>query len=148
MDGTPRVISFNMQEADMVVFMRQPWVATSSDGTVGHPRRVASFPRKYHRFVRELGVLTPAEFVRSASGLPADILGIQDRGYLRPGAMADVVVFDPAGFRERASYEDPEQLSSGVVHLWVNGTQAIADGKTMGSRSGLPLRRQRQNAAP
>lgn len=139
LQGTPRVISFNMQESDISAFMAQPWVATSSDGTVGHPRRYASFPRKYHRFVRELGLLSTEQFVRASSGLAADILGLEDRGYLRQGWVADVVVFDPDTYREAATYLLPERHSHGVRHLWVNGVPAIHRGEVTGHRAGQAL---------
>jgi N-acyl-D-aspartate/D-glutamate deacylase len=83
----------------------------------------------------------PLEFaVRSASGLPADILRLPERGYLRTGYFADIVVFDPAVFRDTATYDDPHQYATGVRFVWVNGKLAIDDGKSTETLAGRPLR--------
>ncbi|EED32966.1 D-aminoacylase (N-acyl-D-amino-acid deacylase) [gamma proteobacterium NOR5-3] len=137
--GTVRVVSFNMQEEDIGVFMRQPWVATSSDGTNGHPRKFGSFPRKYHRYVRELNLIPVEQFVRSSSGLSADILGLKDRGYLRNGYIADLLVFDPNLFRERASFQEWNRLSAGVDYLMLAGNLVIDKGTLTGLRKGKSL---------
>jgi N-acyl-D-aspartate/D-glutamate deacylase len=139
--GTPRVVSFNMQEDDIAVFMRQPWVATSSDGTNGHPRKYGSFPRKYQRYVQQLGVIDLPQFVRSSSGLAADILGLTERGYLRDDFRADVLVLDPERYRERADFENWDRLSEGVEYLFVEGVAVIEQGKLTGERPGTALRR-------
>lgn len=137
---SPGVVSFNMQEDDIALFMRQPWVATSSDGSNGHPRKFGSFPRKYARYVRELKLLSLSQFVRSSSGLSADILGLRERGYLRDGYIADLVVFDPERFRERATFEDWSQLSEGVDYLMVAGQMIIEEGLVRDHRLGEILR--------
>ena len=139
--GSPGVISFNMQEDDIAVFMQRPWVATSSNGSDGHPRKYGSFPRKYRRYVRELELLSLEEFVRSSSGLAADILGLENRGYLRNGYHADVVVFDPERFREEADFENWNRTSQGVELLFVDGVPAIQGGAFTGNRAGSALRR-------
>lgn len=121
------VASFNMDEDDVRLLMRQPWMVTSSDGNDGHPRQYASFPLKYQRYVRELGVLRLEEFIHRSTALTARILGVQQRGELRPGFFADVVVFDPQRFMPHADYLDPRALSSGIALLVVNGRIAIED---------------------
>lgn len=134
-----RVASFNMSDDDVVRFMRQPWVITGSDGSRGHPRQYATFPRKYRHYVVERQVLTAAEFVHRSSGLSAEILGLEQRGYLRPGYFADVVVFDPERFGPRADYVHPTRLSEGVDHLIVNGRRVLDGGVTTGAAAGRVL---------
>lgn len=122
------IASFNMRQDDVDLLMQQPWVVTSSDGSNGHPRQYGSFPEKFARYVRERELLDIATFIHRSTGLTADILGLQQRGYLRPGYFADVVVFDPATLAARATYVEPRELSVGVSHLIVNGVVAISDG--------------------
>lgn len=131
--------SFNMDEADVKLFMRQPWVMTSSDGSNGHPRQYATFPEKYAKYVKREGVLSLAEFVHRSTGFTADTLGIELRGYLRPGYYADVVVFDPQGFVPKADYVNPRVLSEGVEQLFVNGVAAVRDGEPTDARAGRVL---------
>ncbi|HEX4607856.1 MAG TPA: amidohydrolase family protein [Urbifossiella sp.] len=134
--GGAQVVNFGMSEEDVRVYMRQPWVATASDGsthrpgnTVPHPRSYGTFPRKIGRYAIE-EKLVPVELaVRSATGLPADILKLTDRGYLKPGQWADVVVFDPATFRDAATFDRPHQYATGVKWVFVNGRPVIADGR-------------------
>jgi N-acyl-D-aspartate/D-glutamate deacylase len=121
-NGGASVVSFGMREEDVRLIMRQPFVATASDGvslvpsadTVPHPRSYGTFPRKVGRYALADKVLPVAQAIRSASGLPADILRLPRRGYLKTGYFADVVVFDPATFRDRATFEKPHQQSTGV----------------------------------
>ena len=123
------VASFNMREDDIGLFMRQPWVVTSSDGSDGHPRQYATFPYKYTRYVRDEKVITLAQFIRSSTGRTADLFRLERRGYLRTGYFADVVVFDPDRYAARADYLHPRRLSQGVVELIVNGRSVIREGK-------------------
>ena len=138
-EGRARVVSFNMTEADIETFMRQPWVATSSDGTQGHPRKYGSFPRKYATYVRERGVLSLEQYVRASAGLPAEVLGLVDRGLIADGYQADVLVFHPNAYREVASFSKWNQNSEGVLYLFVNGVMAIKKGLPLSTRSGKPL---------
>ena len=133
------VASFNMNADDVKVLMRQPWVVTSSDGSDGHPRQYATFPKKYAEYVQRDRVLSIAEFIHRSSGLTADILGLERRGYLRPGYFADVVVIDPARYEPKADYVHPDVLSEGVVHLWVNGTLAVDTGRMTDALAGEVL---------
>ncbi len=122
------IASFNMHQQDVELLMRQPWVVTSSDGSNGHPRQYGSFPEKFARYVREKHVLDIGEFIHRSTGLTADILGVEQRGYLKPGYFADVVVFDPDVLAAQATYVNPRRLSTGVSHVLVNGVVAINDG--------------------
>lgn len=133
--------SFNMAQADVDLFMQQPWVVTSSDGSDGHPRMFASFPEKYRRYVKERPVITQADFIHRSTGRTADIYKLARRGYLRTGHFADVAVIDPEKFTPRADYLKPRELSEGVVHLFVNGTAALANGKATGALPGRVLLR-------
>jgi len=123
------VTSFNMDPEDVKLLMRQPWVVTGSDGSDGHPRQYATFPEKYAKYVEHDKALTTAEFIRRSTGLTADILGLERRGYLRPGYFADVVVLDPAAYRPKADYLHPAVLSVGVIDLWINGELAVDAGQ-------------------
>jgi N-acyl-D-aspartate/D-glutamate deacylase len=121
------------------LLMRQRWVVTGSDGSDGHPRQYATFPEKYAKYVQREQVLTTAEFIRRSTGLTADILGLDRRGYLRPKYFADVVVLDAAAYRPKADYLHPTVLSEGIVYLWVNGKIAVDAGKMTDALSGKVL---------
>jgi N-acyl-D-aspartate/D-glutamate deacylase len=147
--GGAAIVNFGMNEENVRLFMKRPWVATASDGsakvpddTVPHPRSYGTFPRKIGRYAIADQVLPLAQAVRSASGLPADVLRLPERGYLKVGYYADVVVFDPAAFRDVATYEKPHQSATGVRWLFVNGVAAIDDGKPTGALAGRVLRHQ------
>ena len=138
-DAPPRVVSFNMDEADIEAFMKQPWVATSSDGTDGHPRKYASFPRKYAYYVQQRKALTLPEFIHRSTLLPAQILGLSDRGSIVNGAIADVIVIDPNRYRDVASYQDWQQLTPGVEWLFIGGEPVISQGRYDGAVIGRNL---------
>jgi N-acyl-D-amino-acid deacylase len=133
------VASFNMTEADVRLFMKQPWVVTSSDGSDGHPRQYATFPTKYAQYVQKDKVITPAQFIRSSTGLTADMFKLERRGYLRQGYFADVVVFDPKRYAPKADYLHPRVLSQGVEALFVNGQPVLQAGKLTGQAPGRVL---------
>ncbi|HEX4635007.1 MAG TPA: amidohydrolase family protein [Rhizomicrobium sp.] len=137
--GHASVISFNINEADLENFMKQPWVVTSSDGSAGHPREYATFPTKYAVYVKQRHVIDTGFFIRHSSGLTADIFKLDRRGYLRNGYFADVLVFDPNRYVPKADYVHPAVLSQGVQELFVNGVAAVDNGKPTGSTSGRPL---------
>jgi N-acyl-D-amino-acid deacylase len=145
--GGAQMVSFGMSEEDVRIFMRRPWVATASDGgskvpgrDVPHPRSYGTFPRKIGHYSIEDQVLPLEQAIRSASGLPADIIHLPERGYLKAGRFADVVVFDPKTFRDTATYDKPHQFAPGVKWIYVNGTAAIADGQQTGKLAGRALR--------
>lgn len=135
----PAVASFNMAEPDIAAFMAQPWVMTGSDASPGHPRVYGSFARKYAKYVRAGRVLSVRDFIERSSALTADTFGIADRGRLRPGAFADIVVFDPTRFADRATYEQPTLLAEGVRTVLVNGVIAVDDGALTGHPAGRAL---------
>jgi N-acyl-D-aspartate/D-glutamate deacylase len=144
-DGTDpagaAVASFNMADGDVDLIMKQPWVVTSSDGSNGHPRQYATFPKLYQDYVRKRSVITIGEFIRRSTGRTADLYRINDRGYLKSGAFADVVVFDPAGYAPRADYIHPRKPSAGVTALFVNGRLALTNGAAAGVAAGRALLR-------
>ena len=139
LNGDARLASFTMHEEDIRAFMRQPWVVTSSDATTGHPRRFGTFPSKFALYVRETPLLTPEEFVHRSAGLTAEIFGIAERGVLREGYFADVVVIDPRSFAARADYANPEEYSVGVLYAIVNGELAIDRATATNRLAGRPL---------
>jgi N-acyl-D-aspartate/D-glutamate deacylase len=146
-NGGASVVSFGMHEEEVRLFMKEDWVATASDGgamvpagTVPHPRNYGCFPRKIGRYAIEDKFITLEHAIRSASGLPADILELPGRGYLKPGYFADIVVFDPKTFRDQATFDQPHQYAKGVVHLFVNGRLAIENGRFTGTLAGKVLR--------
>jgi N-acyl-D-aspartate/D-glutamate deacylase len=138
--GGSDVASFNMKESDIEAFMRQRWVMTCSDGSPGHPRKYGTYPRKLRLYVYEKHII-PLEFaIRSSTSLPAETLGLKDRGLLKPGYFADVLVFDPRTFNERATYQAPAVLSTGVQYLAVNGQLAIDNGALTPALAGRALK--------
>jgi N-acyl-D-aspartate/D-glutamate deacylase len=147
-------VNFGMDEGDVRYAMTMPWVATASDGsakiddgTRPHPRSYGTFSRKIGRYAIKDKVLSMPAAIRSASGLPADIIGMKDRGYVRENLVADLVVFDPQKFEDLATYEKPFEKSTGVRFLLVNGQIAIDDGELQKTLAGRPLRRNVEDAA-
>jgi N-acyl-D-aspartate/D-glutamate deacylase len=138
-EAPPRVVSFNMSESDVENFMAQPWVATSSDGTDGHPRKYASFPRKYARYVVERQVLSLEAFVERSAALPARILGLIDRGIIASGNIADVIVFDPRRYKDTATFEQWDRLTPGLEWMFINGQPVIEHGRYPGALAGQNL---------
>ena len=132
-------ISFNMAESDIAEFMRQPWTMTDSDASTAHPRVYGSFARKYAVYVKERQVLTLREFIDRSSATTADFFKLEGRGHLRPGAFADIAVFDPATFAARATYEDPAKPAVGMRFVAVNGILAVENGILTGSAAGRAL---------
>ncbi|MBR9808417.1 MAG: amidohydrolase family protein [Alphaproteobacteria bacterium] len=132
--------SFNQSEEDVKRFMQQPWVMTSSDASDGHPRKYASYTTKYTKYVKKEKTLTTTEFVNSSTGRAADALGLVDRGYLKEGYYADIVVFDPEEYAPRATFVKPEVLSVGVVDVLVNGEFAVRDGEPTNLAPGRGLK--------
>ena len=153
--GAPRCVKFGMSEEDVRYAMALPWVATASDGSAmvasadrPHPRSFGTFTRKVGFYARDQKAVSLAQAVRSASGLPADILSLKDRGYLRPGYAADVAVFDPATVRDRATFDEPFRYSEGVRWVFVNGVPAVHDGVPTGALAGRALRHATDRAQP
>jgi N-acyl-D-amino-acid deacylase len=108
--------------------MRQPWTMTCTDGdlvTFGvgkpHPRAYGAFPRKLKRYVRERNTIDLASAIRSMTSLPATVFGLKDRGQLRAGAFADILIFDLAAVNDAATYQNPHQFAEGIADIVVNG---------------------------
>lgn len=147
LEGSPSIISFNMQEADLAYFMKKPYVMTGSDGNVqvpdksfSHPRSYGTFPRKIRKYVIEKKWITMEQAIRAATSLPAEVLGLDDRGRLKEGFTADIIVFDPDKISDKATYERPHQYSEGVQFLLINGKLVIEDGVYNGQLAGKPIR--------
>lgn len=145
--GGASVVHFGMQEEEIRLAMRYPWVATASDGGAKipgldqpHPRSFGTFPRKIGYYAIQEQTIDVASAIRSATGLPADILGWTDRGYLRAGAVADVVVFDPNTFRDHATFDTPYRYATGVRYVFVSGVPAVYDGVPTGALAGRAIR--------
>ncbi len=146
-EGSPSIVSFNMDEGDLKSLMTQSWTMTSSDGDlprmgvgVPHPRSYGAFPKKLRAFVFEDSVVSLPAAIRSMTGLPAEVFGLDGRGFLNPGLAADVVVFSPE-IQDQAVFTDPHQLSTGVVHLLVAGEFTIRDEAFTGMLPGKVLKK-------
>jgi len=146
------VARFSMNEDDLQYAMRRPWVAIdldaggfSLDGPFGaskhHPRALGTMPRVIGHYARDLKLFPIEEAVRKMTSLPARRMGLSDRGLLRPGMAADVVVFDPEKIRDVATFEEPNVYSEGVEHVVVNGRIVLDGGRMTGERPGRPLTR-------
>ncbi len=151
-DGWVGGVNFAMSEENVEQILRYPHTMIGSDGLAHdaggpqskentHPRSYGTFTRLLGRYVRERGVLSLAEAVRRMTSLPASRLRFSDRGVLRPGACADITVFDPSTIIDRATFEDPHQYSVGIVHVLVNGRPALESGVVQRRRDGRVLRR-------
>ena len=113
------------------------------DVPITHPRTFGAFARKMRLFVFEDPVIRPEFAIRSFSGLAADFYRLPDRGYLREGYVADITILDADRYRDKATFEQPHLYTEGVVHVLVNGTFAVRDGKITGTLAGMPLARPR-----
>ena len=147
-DGGAGVVGHTMKDRDIEVFYRQPWVMVSSDGGIGsrHPRGAGSYPRVLGRYVRELRWLTLPEAIRKMTSLPAQRFKLRDRGLIRAGYKADLVLFDPARIIDRSTFKEPQLLSEGVKRVFVNGEEVWIDGKVTGNRPGRALRNTRRSS--
>jgi N-acyl-D-amino-acid deacylase len=150
-DGFTSVAVFGMLEPDVALALQQPWVSINNDssgasteGILGqehpHPRAYGTFPRILRKYVREEKKLSLEDAIRKFSSLPAQRMRLTDRGVLKAGMWADVVVFDPATVRDLATFENPNQLSQGMEYVLVNGVPVIEDGKMTGKLPGKVLR--------
>jgi N-acyl-D-amino-acid deacylase len=149
-DGGASVVCSSMNEADMRAFYVQPWVMVASDGGIGsrHPRGSGTFPRVLGRFAREQHWLTLPQAVRKMTLLPAKRLGLSDRGLIREGMKADLVIFDPKRVIDRSTFKEPQLLAEGIERVFVNGEVVWEDGKTTGRLPGEVIRKQVGAAKP
>ena len=141
-DGGAGVVCHSMKDDDIRTFYRQPWVMVSSDGGIGsrHPRGAGTYPKVLGRYVRELRWLSLPEAIRKMTSFPARRFQLADRGLIRRGYKADVVVFDPNKIVDRATFKEPQLTAEGMKLVFVNGTAVWADGRVTGNRPGKPLR--------
>lgn len=148
--SSPIAIYFGLQEEDLKLAMKQPWVAVGSDSgaVVGvmresgaHPRAYGTFARILGHYVRDEKLFTLEEAVRKMTSFAASRAALRDRGLLREGMRADIVVFDPKTIRDVSTYEDPHHFSEGISNVIVNGTAVLQDGKMTGALPGRVLRR-------
>lgn len=144
-------VYFLMSEENLKKQMRLPWMSFCSDAASQapegnflkssvHPRAYGNFARLLGKYVRQEGVITLPEAIRRLTALPAANLGLPRRGLLARGNFADVVIFDPATIQDHATYAQPQQYATGVVHVFVNGTQVLRDGEHTGARPGRVVR--------
>jgi N-acyl-D-amino-acid deacylase len=147
-NGGASVVNFGMFEDDVRLAMKLPWVATASDGSskvasanVPHPRSFGTFPRKIGFYAIAEQVLPLEAAIRSATSLPAEILGIKDRGQIREGLVADIAVFDPDHFRDQATFESPYLPTKGLKHVLIHGEFAVYEGVPSGALLGKSIRK-------
>ncbi|TVP47661.1 MAG: hypothetical protein EA350_04610 [Gemmatimonadales bacterium] len=148
-DGNVPVMNMDLYDDWNTRYLAEmPWMMTCTDGrtpnpeqAIAHPRPYGAFTRKLRTFVLDEGLLTLPFAIRSMTGLAADFLGLPDRGYVREGMYADLVVLDLENLRDLATYEEPQQFSEGAVHVLVNGSFAIRSGEATGALAGQPLLR-------
>ncbi len=145
-------IYFSMDEANVSLGLRQPWVSISTDAggldpawaaALGptHPRAYGTYPRVLAKYVREEKLLTLEEAIRKMSGAVATRLGLRERGLLRPGLFADIVLFDAETIADHATFEDPHRFSTGIHDVWVNGVRVIREGEHTGATPGQIVHR-------
>jgi dihydroorotase/N-acyl-D-amino-acid deacylase len=144
-------VYFTQNEDDVKFAMQQPFLSVGTDAGAanvqgplsefkGHPRAYGSFPRILGRYVRDQHLLTLEQAIRKFTSLPAQRMGLRDRGLLRAGAFADVTIFDPATVNDAATFEDPHRPSTGIEYVIVNGVISLEHGKVTGQLGGRPLR--------
>ena len=152
-NGRVTIIQFAAADADLERAIRLPWTTIGSDGTAmhperfpwlgkPHPRHYGTYPRVLGRYVREKKLLSFPEAIRKMTSLPAQTLGFLDRGLLRPGMKADIVLLDPDRVLDYATFENPQQFPVGIEYVLVNGTVVAEGGRHTGARPGRILRRQ------
>lgn len=141
-NGGSGLIGHTMNDDDVDAFMASPFVMTASDGGIGgaHPRGAGTFPRVLGHYVRERGVLTIERAIQRATSMPARRLGFTDRGVLRAGTHADLVIFDPESIIDRSTFVEGTLLPVGVESVWVGGLEVWSDGEPTGARPGRALR--------
>ena len=151
--GGARVRGFSLSEIDIEMYAAKPWVATATDGGIAlpedgpgtHARYYGTFPRKIRQYALDRGVITLEDAVRSSTALPAQILGLTDRGLLRPDVYADIVVFDPARIRDKSTFFEPHQYAEGIDWVLINGQPVVEDGRPNGALPGRVITNQQRS---
>lgn len=146
-DGGASVVGRSMQESDIKVLYAQPWVMIGSDGGIGvrHPRGAGTYPRILGRYVRDQRWLTLEEAVHKMTAMPAARLRLADRGVIKAGMKADLVLFNASSVIDRSTFQQPQVLSEGMERVFVNGMAVWKNGAATGARPGTPLRRRSAN---
>jgi len=148
-DARPGKITFSMAEENVSMQLARPWVVIGTDAgganpdsahDLVHPRAYGSYPKILGRYVREQHLLTLEDAVRKMTSAVAARLSLFDRGIIREGMYADLVLFDPSTVIDKATFEQPHQVSTGIIDVWVNGVQVLSDGKPTGARPGVAVR--------
>ncbi len=147
--GDAAMVLFLMDEEDVKWVLSNPlssvisdsWVTAPYAGGKPHPRAYGTFPRVLGKYVREEGLLSLEEAIRKMTSQPAGKIRLQDRGLLREGFWADIVIFDPKTIRDKATYQNPHQYPEGIEYVVVNGEIVVEQGKLTGKRPGKILRR-------
>ena len=141
-EGVEAIAGKSMSEADVRAFTKWRHSVICSDGNAGrHPRGYGAFTRVLGRYVREAGLLPLEEAIHRMTGLTAQHLGIKNRGFIKPGHAADLVLFDPATVVDNATLADSHAISTGIVQVWVNGKATWKEGQATGSKPGVLVRR-------
>ena len=130
-----------MNPKDIHRFMQQKWVVTGSDGNTGHPRKYGSFPRKYHKYVKQDQIIDLPTFINGSTSKTAEILKIPKRGKLKEGYFADIIIFNPNTFKDKANYNNAFQLAEGLEYSIINGKIAIEKGAFTKQLSGRVLKK-------
>lgn len=146
--GGARMRGFSMSEIDIEAFSAQPWTATSSDASIAlpedgpvHARYYGTFPRKIRHYALDRKVISLEDAVRASTSLTAQILGLRDRGMIREGFHADLVVFDPETIRDTATFFEPHQYADGIEYVLVNGTFVVDNGALTWQKPGVVLKK-------
>jgi N-acyl-D-amino-acid deacylase len=139
--SSPKVASFNMNSKDIATFMKQDWVVTGSDGGSGHPRKYGTFPKKYNTYVKDKNYISIAHFINGSTSKTADILKIPNRGALKEGYFADIIIFNPERFKDKADYSDAFQFAEGLEYSIINGKIAVEKGEATKLLNGIVLKK-------
>lgn len=148
-----RIFVIQMSESDIEAAMRREFMAISTDGSSStyppqHPRNYATYPRLIREYVLRRGVMTLPQAIRASTGLPADMMGLNDRGYLQEGKAADILVFDPKQINYCSTYANPKCYSTGIQYMWVNGILTLDRGSYTGALAGRVLLRWQDRSKP
>ena len=144
-------IFFLASDANLRMQLKQPWVIIGTDadgwspdstrGEIVHPRTYGTYPQLLGQLARDEGIMTVEEVIRKSTSAVALRLGIEDRGLIREGMFADIVIFDPATVADRATYTVPHVVASGISGVIVNGVEVVRDGRHTGAKAGRVVRR-------
>lgn len=135
-------VNFSTSEDDVVNFMKQPWVMTGSDGGGQHPRTYATFTRIIEEYVQKRKLMSLSWAIYRATGLTATTFNLKDRGFIKEGYYADLIIFDLKNIKANATFQEPAQYSKGMDYVFVNGVKAIDNGKKTGKLAGRIIKKQ------